>query len=915
MNTRARRFTRKTLLACAALAAGVPAGVLAQANALNPSPLVPPTAGRWMDEEAMGTRFPSARSPTGRLYEIPLDPDGEADPKAGGWQLWSFAELGVLHATGDAGAQGFRAYRDPGDGFLLNAIGFAAERPDRALYFEAAVVAAGRDDQSWRLRAGRHNDWRVSAFFDGVPYAYTTTYRALWDGVGTGDLRLRGLAPGGAATPAATRANVLEVLSGTGESALEVQRNKAGVRIDKHLSDAWKAYASFTDERREGARPFGAVFGGGGGGGNMEVAESIDYATRDFVAGLQFNDPVSSFNLRASASFFRNDIPAMAFENPLAISLNGSGGLAPSQFTHGRFALPPDNQHYNVKGEYARSLPFLRGQLKASVALGWMRQDEDLLAPTDQSLAGGTVSAGGASLENAWNTPASLSRDSADARLDTRLVDLGLLLKPAAGLDVRGKVRYFETRNASQYLACNPLSGQWGRLLNEGSGLALAGAHTMSRVNPAGTSANAFNAAGCDLEAAQALGLVPAAGNIPIAAIPNDYRRLDAGVAADYRLGRAASVNAELAHETVDRDFREREQTRENRFKLAYVNRGAIAGTIRLAYEHARRGGSDYDPNASAAFRSAALGPLPANGSPAVASWFQGPAQFRSFDLADRRQDVLSGRIDYALRQDADIALTVRHRDADYPAEYGRTGAERSSAVVLDLTYEAGPAAVLYGFYSHQSGRMRQKGLQPNACALGYTYYFYSNGRVLSTLTGAAAPNAPAGTTLVASRDVTAGNWNALCGVAAATSPLYPESRAWDVDSRERNHALGFGLRYDFGKVRLDTSFSRALSRTRIGYAFNPDALGIGDEAAALAGGGLADLVFAQNVLDASLQVPIDRRFAVRLLVRHERGRVRDWHHDGVADNPMPANNALYLDGGPRDWRATLIGIFFQARL
>ena len=52
----------------------------AQGNALNPAPINPVAAGRWMDEEGMGTRIPSARTPTGQLYNIPMEGE-EADPK------------------------------------------------------------------------------------------------------------------------------------------------------------------------------------------------------------------------------------------------------------------------------------------------------------------------------------------------------------------------------------------------------------------------------------------------------------------------------------------------------------------------------------------------------------------------------------------------------------------------------------------------------------------------------------------------------------------------------------------------------------------------------------------------------------------------------------------------------------------
>ena len=61
--------------------------------------------------------------------------------------------------------------------------------------------------------------------------------------------------------------------------------------------------------------------------------------------------------------------------------------------------------------------------------------------------------------------------------------------------------------------------------------------------------------------------------------------------------------------------------------------------------------------------------------------------------------------------------------------------------------------------------------------------------------------------------------------------------------------------------------------------------------------------------------MPINERMVMRLVVRYESGKVRDWHYDGVAANPMPANNGVYLDAGPQDYRATAVGLFFHVRL
>ena len=912
-----RRAIVLAFLALAAAGARADTVGPAPGNALNPAPVNPSTGGRWMFEEGLGTRIPAARTPSGLLYNIPLDPGDEVDPKdRPEWILSGVAEAGGILVRGDRRGMGFINYKDIRNAAYLDFFGLAAEKPAEARFVEVSGGAAGLRDQFYRLQVGRYNDWKVTAFFDGTPQAFTTSYRSLWNGLGSDNLGLRSLTPGGTTNAATTQTNIQNAVASTDNSTLEILRQKAGVRIDKRMSDAWKVFAAFTSEKREGTMPFGTVFGGGGGGGNIETVQSIDTETHDMVAGTQFSDDRTSFNLRVSASFFRNNIDTLRIDNPLFITLNGTTGLSSTIFRQARYDTAPDNAHYNVKGEYARAFPeLMRGSFTATVAAGTMRQNDNLIAPTEYALTGGTVTAGGASLANAWNTTGALSRQTADARIDTLLADLGLAFRPANALDVKGKVRYYETDNAMQYLACNPLTGQWGRILNEGSGLSLVGVNTTTGANPAGTSANAYNATMCNLDATRALRLVPATGNVPIAAVPNDYRQVNASVSADYRIGRASSVNAAIEREGFHRDYRERDQTWEDKVKVGFVDRALGDGTMRLSYEYARRGGSDYNPNPYLPFLSASFGPDPAANGVAVQTWFHSIDQFRSFDLADRRQSVLNARMNYAFHPTLDAAMTAQVRDADYPSEYGRTGRNRAGSLTFDVGYQAGSKAEVTGFYSFQSASMGQRGVHPNNCVIGSTYYFFSDGSVASATTGAAAPAAPAGTTLVATQNVSGGNWREVCGSASATSPLFPLSRAWQVDSRDRNHVVGFGFKYDFGRAKLDAQATRSLGRTRIAYAYNPAGLGLTAVQAALAGDGMSDLTFAQTIVNASLWVPLQKDVSLRFLARFEAGRIRDWHYDGVAVNPMPANNAAYLDAGPQDYRATAIGVFIQVRM
>ena len=65
---------------------------------------------------------------------------------------------------------------------------------------------------------------------------------------------------------------------------------------------------------------------------------------------------------------------------------------------------------------------------------------------------------------------------------------------------------------------------------------------------------------------------------------------------------------------------------------------------------------------------------------------------------------------------------------------------------------------------------------------------------------------------------------------------------------------------------------------------------------------------FPHEVLDIR-----EHRGQVAVLLRHERGRIKDWHYDGVAANPTPAANMqTYLDAGPQDYKVTVLGVMLQ---
>lgn len=811
-------------------------------NAMNPYAIGPV---RERDPDGMGQEE-HRRTPTGFLHAPPFFTHDVSESKSG-WEYSGSIEAGVLGGDADEKAAWFRKYKDLDNGAYLSHFRIQADKQETAQFIEFLAGGVGYDDQYYGLRFGRYNDWKIKAFYNETPHVFTSSFRNIWNNSSHSYLALNSLVPGG--TAATTTANIANEVLSTPYSDLDLKRKKGGVRFDMNLPCCeWKFFASFTSEKREGARPFAATWGFGQ---NHELPEPIDTTTNEFIAGVQWADSLSAFNATATLSTFRNDIDTLTFENPLA-----TGG------SPGQFDMHPDNEYLNLKAEYARNFPsFYNARFTGLVSGSRMKQNDSLIPSTTRPGLGVVGSS--------WDTLDSLSRTKAGAKIETQLVDLGFSIQPTNDLGLKAKYRYYDTDNKTNYWACNPLTGQWGRLINNFS--------------PAVVTTPAYLAAGCDPEAVRALGVPPNNGKIPIRNIPWEHTQTNYTLSADYRISRANTLEASFEREEFERKYRERKDTWENRFKIGYVNRSLEQGTLRLSVEHARKRGSRYVSNPYVPFFSASLGPLPTTG--ALTGWLHVPSTMRKFDLADRNQTTVNARFNYALREDLDAGISLQAKDARYPdSGYGRTDHQKLNSVNLDINWMPTHETSLFGFYSYQNGRQEQVNTQTGTCTL------------------------PVGITT--QDEVMA--WLDACTEPGST--YFPLAKRWSDKHKDRNDTVGFGFSRDFGKLRFDLNHTWTKGRTEISYSYDPSLAGVNivDPALlALVGKGFPDMEFRQSVTEANIVYPVNAQLALRLMLRFEEAKFKDWYYDGLSMNSV-WNNQVYLDAGPKGYHATVVGAMIQ---
>jgi hypothetical protein len=739
-------------------------------------------------------------------------------------------------------------------------------------------------------------------------------------------------ATGSAASTGQKQSNLADAiavkLAGTPYSELSLVRKKGGVRGDINLTENVKAYASYGLEKRVGSRPFSM----NENNMSVEIAEPIDYRTHDFLTGLTYSDDLTQANLRASASIFRNNIDTLVVQYPFMSGVN-SGGV----IQHATFDLAPNNDAYNLKGEFARSLPdFYKGRLTASASYTTNRQNDALLAPiasaenndlagttyidnvtsgTSLGLANPGYSANGAKVSN-WNTTAALSQSTANQRIDKKTIDLALALNPIDDLNVKGSYRYSGNENKGGYMAYNPLTGQFGRGPIDARGTAImevvvagntpGGACYVPPGYPALTGTCLFGTGGATTATPN---VITSGTNSPVFSPAYSTRQYNFGLQADYALSRTSSLNGAIEREDIHRTFREREKTEENKIKLGYVNRALADTTLRVSLEKDTRRGSDYLFNARSYYVMPNGGQLPglslqalnngANQTTGAAAGYY-PAMtgnynmystyFRKTDVADRNQKILNTRLNWMAREDVDVGVNLQVKRVEYTETTYGVKKEDQDSLGLDLTFLPSVESTITAFYSYQNAN---RSLVENTAVGGGTI------------------------------GCTPANLLPCSDSSNGINGKRPDSAQYTSKTNDRSNLVGLGLMEDLGFVHLSVDYTYGKSTTHISYdnlgatALNVNAF-TQATMLAIAGNALPDMTTIQNTLTLNLVKPLNKKTTVRAMYRFDGMRITDWHYNDVIHNAVAgydATNTLLLDSGPLNYHVNTLGVFLNYKM
>ncbi len=629
----------------------------------DPRGLIPDLA---RDPNGLSLNFDETRTPTGLLYPLPFAyPDMTQSKSDPDWWSYGWIDGGLLGTFGKTNSAQFREYGDWSNGLMLSSLGFLGENRKTAFYVSANAQDVGRDDQTYQLKTGRYGVFNVTLFFDATPHFFSTEAKSLWNGIGTANLTLKdGLVPA-----ASTAAQVDAALSSTGTSDLKVTRDKAGFAVNYKFDDDWQAVFQLSNEWRNGTQPIGATFGYPFQNGATQIVQPIHYTTLDVTGALRYSGDETQLNLTYSGSLFHDNLQAVSWQNPGLSSIAGPGVYVPPE---GRLSLPPSNEYHSLKADLSDVVtPQLR--FSSSLTYSIMRQNDSLLPPTVND---GVIRGVATAIDlSQWDTTAALSQQRAHAAIDIFRAFAQLEYTPSSDVTLDFTLKDNNEDNRTNYLAFNPLTGQYGYIAIDG-GLA------------------AFNPKLSGVYEPNVPGSLTQIRNVPYA---NDNLEFDGDAA--YRLTNHLKLDLSYTHNNIRHSDREVPDADDDRARLQLVSTGNSWGTVRASYEFASLDGSDYTSNPYTAFYSSALPgyvPATAAGDPPFTL-----SNLRKFDVGNRIEHALKVQSNFIVSPKTDLQLSGDLKSDAYDAQYGLRAATAYDATA-SFAYQLSLSTTLNAFYSFQ---------------------------------------------------------------------------------------------------------------------------------------------------------------------------------------------------------------------
>lgn len=321
-------------------------------------------------------------------------------------EVSSTIEFGLGHVSDDSFKHG--EYSGLHDDGLFPVLDLDIHRRDAydsetARYWKARGIGLGLDSRYLGLEHGNQGDYKIRLEYDQLPRMQFDSTETIFDGAGGINLQL----PEGG-----SRANLTDSLR---RFDVETERQRFGIEAEKFLLPRWSVRASFSHEKKEGAKLTGIARSNAVFSPSVLVPEPIDYETSLFRASAAYTGDKGQAELGYQLSLFDNRNPSFSWQDPFA---NDWATAEERQWT-----LAPDNEFHQLRLTGGYNLA-TRTRAYADISAGRMTQNERFL-----------------------DTGIIPSRTTADGHIDTRVVNLGITSRILPRLNLTASYRYDERDN------------------------------------------------------------------------------------------------------------------------------------------------------------------------------------------------------------------------------------------------------------------------------------------------------------------------------------------------------------------------------------------------------------------------------------------------------------------------------------
>jgi MtrB/PioB family decaheme-associated outer membrane protein len=301
--------------------------------------------------------------------------------------------------VGESDEGRFRRYRDLRDGGTLDLFRYGAETPNAS--FRASADHVAFRDQRYTVSYNRFG--KLKAFFrwDQVPQVYSSRAATVFD---------------------ASRPGVLRASATAAPLDLRTRRDLLDLAATYAIRPRLDLTLAFKSTGRSGAQPWAGTFGFGNA---VELAAPLDTRTTELGSALEWSGIRGLARAAYDASFFRNDIETLIWDNPLRVASPTAGGPL-----EGRMTMWPDSDMNAASVMGALNLP-RRSSAAAYVSVGRWSQNAALLPFT----------------VNPALTPVPLDRPTADARAVVTAMAYSFTSKPAQRWWLSARYRLYDFDN------------------------------------------------------------------------------------------------------------------------------------------------------------------------------------------------------------------------------------------------------------------------------------------------------------------------------------------------------------------------------------------------------------------------------------------------------------------------------------